>query len=114
MIINKHLLPFILVAFIVITAMLVISCEEQLSKKPVLVTDVHLDRSEITLLLINDTEQLTATVLPEDATNQKVAWTSSNDTVATVDSTGMVTAIGEGQCTIKVTTDDFGYTATWK
>ena len=92
--------------------MIVVSCEEELSKKPVLVTDVQLDKSEITLLLINDTEQLTATVIPENATNQKVAWTTSNDTVATVDSSGMVTAKGEGHCTITVTTDDFGYTGT--
>ena len=112
MIIKKQLLHFISVVFILITAMIVVSCEEELSKKPVLVTDVQLDKSEITLLLINDTEQLTATVIPENATNQKVAWTTSNDTVATVDSSGMVTAKGEGHCTITVTTDDFGYTAT--
>ncbi len=92
--------------------MIVFSCENELSKKPVLVTDVKLDKSEITLVLINDTQQLTATVLPENATNQKVAWTSDNETVATVDSIGVVTAKGQGQCTITVTTDDFGYTAT--
>ncbi len=109
---KKHLLHFISVAFIVITVMIVFSCENELSKKPVLVTDVKLDKSEITLVLINDTQQLTATVLPENATNQKVAWTSDNETVATVDSIGVVTAKGQGQCTITVTTDDFGYTAT--
>ena len=110
---NKHLLHFISVAFIVITVMIVGSCEKDLSnKKPVLVTSVTLDKSEITLVLINDTEQLTATVLPENATNQKVAWTSNNETIAAVDSLGVVTAIGAGQCTITVTTDDFGYTAT--
>ena len=109
---KKRNLHFISVVFIVITAMIVITCKDELSKKPVLVTNVKLDKSEISLPLINDTEQLTATVIPEDATNQKVAWTTSNNTVATVDSTGMVTAKGEGQCTITVTTDDFGYTAT--
>ena len=109
---NKHLLHFISAAIIVITVMIVFSCENELSKKPVLVTDVKLDKSEITLVLINDTQQLIATVVPENATNQKVAWTSNNETVATVDSSGVVTAKGEGQCTITVTTDDFGYTAT--
>ena len=112
MIIKKQLLHFISVAFILITATIVVSCENELSKKPVLVTDVKLDKSEITLVLINDTQQLTATVVPENATNQKVAWTSNNEAVATVDSSGVVTAKGEGQCTITVTTDDFGYTAT--
>ena len=56
---------FISVAFIVITAMVVVSCEKQVAKKPVLVTGVQIDKSEITLVLINDTGQLTATVLPE-------------------------------------------------
>ena len=109
---KKYSIPLISAVFILLTAMIVVSCEKQVSKKPVLVTDVQLDKAEITLTLINDTEQLTATVLPEDATNQKVAWTTSNDTVATVDSTGMVTARGEGQCTVTVTTDDFGFTST--
>ena len=112
---KRHLLHSILGALIVITVMIVVSCERELSnKKPVLVTEVKLDKSEITLVLINDTEQLTAIVLPENATNKKVAWTSSDETVAAVDSSGVVTAKGEGLCEVTVTTDDFGYTATCK
>ena len=109
---KKHLLHFIWSAFIVITVMLVVCCEKESNKKPVLVTDVKLDKTEITLVLINDTEQLTAIVLPENASNKKVRWTSSDAAVATVDSLGVVTAKGEGQCEVTVTTDDFGYTAT--
>ncbi len=110
---KKHLLYFISVVLIVLTAIIVVNCkDEPEKKKTVLVTGVDLDKSEVTLALINDTEQLTATVLPEDATNQEVAWTSSNEAIAVVDNSAMVTAKGEGKCKITVTTDDFGYTAT--
>jgi len=99
-------------ALFVIILMIVVCCENELSiKKPVLVTDVKLYKTEVTLVLIGDTETLTAKVLPENATNKKISWTSADETIASVDSLGLVTAKGEGQCKITVTTDDFGYTA---
>ncbi len=52
-----------------------------------------------------DTLQLTATVLPEDATYPDVVWTSSNETVATVDQTGTVTAVQGGFAIITATAD---------
>jgi glycosidase len=58
------------------------------------------------------TQQLTATVAPSNATNQNVAWTSSNTSVATVNSTGLVTAVAAGAATITVTTEDGNKTAT--
>ncbi|GCF93599.1 hypothetical protein NRIC_14900 [Enterococcus florum] len=57
------------------------------------------------------TYQLTATVMPENATNKDVTFTSSNPSVATVDANGIVTAISEGTFTITVTTVDGGFTA---
>jgi Icc-related predicted phosphoesterase len=54
---------------------------------------------------------LTATVLPENASNKNVTWTSSNLEVATVGSNGLVTAINEGCATIIVTTQDGNKTA---
>ncbi len=53
-----------------------------------------------------ETLQLAATVLPEDATDQTVTWTSSNDGVATVDANGLVTAVAPGTATITATTND--------
>lgn len=53
-------------------------------------------------------------VLPENATNKKVTYKSSDENVATVDSNGKVTAIKEGSADIKVTTEDGGYTAVCK
>ncbi len=58
------------------------------------------------------TEQLTATVMPTNATNKLVSWSSSNTGVATVNSTGLVTGVSAGNATITVTTNDGNYTAT--
>ena len=75
------------------------------------VTDVSLDQSSV-YLKTGDTVQLTAEVEPANAANQGLTWTSSNPSAATVDSTGKVTAVGEGTATITVTTADGGHTAT--
>lgn len=60
----------------------------------------------------NATKQLTAVVYPTDAANKNVTWTSSNDAIATVDGTGLVTAKAVGKATITATTEDGGYTDT--
>ena len=78
---------------------------------PILVTGVTLEPTSLTLFT-SDTASLTATVQPEDATNKTVNWSSSNEAVATVDTNGKVTAVGEGTATITVTTADGGKTAT--
>lgn len=75
------------------------------------VTGVTLDKTSLTLKEGENTT-LTATVSPEGATNSSVAWTSSNETVATVDANGKVIAMATGSATITVTTTDGGYTAT--
>jgi len=75
------------------------------------VTGVALDPSTLNLI-VNETGQLTATISPENATNQLVAWSTTNNSVATVDQTGLVTASGTGTAKIVVTTDDGGFTDT--
>ncbi len=57
-------------------------------------------------ITINNTQQLTANVLPADAFNKKVIWTTSNATVATVNLSGLVTAVSLGTATITATTED--------
>lgn len=54
---------------------------------------------------------LTASVQPGTASNQKVTYSSSNPAVATVDPDGTVHAVGEGEATITVTTQDGRFTA---
>ena len=54
-------------------------------------------------LNIGETVQLEATVLPEDTTDKSLEWQSSNDEIATVDKSGLVTAIGMGSATITAT-----------
>ena len=76
----------------------------------VAVTGVSLNKPAVTLL-VGATTQLAATVAPSNATNKNVSWSSSDETVATVDATGLVTAVGEGTATITVTTVDGGYAA---
>ena len=78
---------------------------------PVAVTSVSLDESEISLK-IGKTQSLTATVTPANATNKSVTWTSNNTNVATVSNAGLVTAVGTGNATITVTTEDGNKTAT--
>jgi hypothetical protein len=62
-------------------------------------------------LQINETQQITATVIPANATNKNVSWRSSAPTIATVNSTGLVTALAQGSATITATTADGGFTA---
>lgn len=57
-------------------------------------------------LKVAETCQLTATVLPENATNKNVIWSSSNEGVATVTSSGLVNAIAIGDAVIKATAED--------
>ncbi len=80
-------------------------------KNPAAVTGVTLDKENVTLTKAGETAQLTAGVVPADAANKKVIWTSSDSKVATVDESGKVTAVGTGTCTITVTTEDGSKTA---
>ena len=66
---------------------------------------VSLNKPSLTLEAGNK-ETLTATVLPENATNKNVTWTSSNENVATVSATGEVTAVAVGNATITTKTVD--------
>ena len=75
------------------------------------VTGVVLNKTGVTLEK-DETYELRADVIPYDATNQKVSWTSNATSVATVDQEGKVTAVGPGKATITVTTADGNYKAT--
>jgi uncharacterized protein YjdB len=78
--------------------------------KPVSVTGVTLDQSTATID-VGATVQLTATVSPENADDNSVTWSSSDDAVASVNNSGQVTGVAEGTATITVTTNDGDFTA---
>ena len=103
-------------------------CEYEVEKPVVIEPDsIELDYSHIDLN-VGETFALTATVYPENATNKTVTWLSDDESVATVDENGVVTAIGEGitviyantisgeaeaRCTVEVTDDSIPSRLTW-
>ena len=88
-----------------------------LSVRPVLgeplipVGNVSLDKTEI-ILSVGETSTLSATVLPDNATDKTVTWSSSKTSVATVSPSGVVAGVSSGYAVITVTTIDGGKTAT--
>lgn len=80
--------------------------------KTMATTGVSVDPSSVILTSIGATQSLSATVSPASAVNKNVTWSSSNITVASVNSSGLVTAHSEGAATITVTTDEGGFTDT--
>ena len=78
-------------------------------KPTVSVTGVKLDQTSLSLT-VGGTGTLNATVQPDNATNKAVTWSSSHETVATVDN-GVITAVGAGTADITVTTQDGQKTA---
>ena len=89
------------------------SCKVTVKAKAVGVTEVTLDRAELTLTE-GETETLTATVRPDNADNRKVTWSSDKTEIATVDGAGKVTAVKAGEAVVTVTTEDGGKTASCK
>ena len=67
------------------------------------VTGVKLNTNNLPML-VGETETLTATVLPAEATNKSVSWQSSDNETVTVDEDGKIEALKEGRAYITVTT----------
>ena len=74
------------------------------------VTGVTLNKTS-TSLYVGDTETLTPTITPDNATNKNLTWSSDTPSVASVNN-GVVTAVAPGTATITATTVDGGFTAT--
>lgn len=95
--------------YFVLFAMVLMFVSTSCEKK---ITDVTLDIVCLTIAP-NYVKTLVATVLPENASNKNVTWTSSNEVVATVNN-GVVSTHSVGQTIITVTTEDGNKTATCK
>ena len=78
---------------------------------PVSVTGISISDSSATIS-IGETKQLSASVIPSYASNKNISWSSSNTSVATVNNTGLVTGVAEGNATITATSSDGNKTAT--
>lgn len=78
--------------------------------EPVPVTGVSVS-PESAEIFMGATTQLTAAVEPENADIKDVTWSSSDESIATVDASGLVTGIKAGNADITVTTKDGGKTA---
>lgn len=74
------------------------------------VTSVTLSKDTMNLDL-SVSENLTANVLPSNANNKNVVWSSSDPNIANVDQTGKVTGVNAGTASITVITSDGGYRA---
>lgn len=75
------------------------------------VTGISLSETTVELKP-GETHQLTATVLPQNASNAEVTWYSDKESVAKVSQSGLVSAVSTGEATIHVVTSDGGKMAT--
>jgi uncharacterized protein YjdB len=96
---------YLKMAFVSLFAVVALgSCDKDENGKdsvPVEVTGITLDKTEITLAL-NASATLTATVVPDDATDKTVVWTTSDANKVTVNN-GTVTDVAEGSATVTAT-----------
>lgn len=83
------------------------SCEVEVWSNPV--TSVSLSKTTMTIGT-GRSEQLTAKVMPEDASDPSVTWTSANPGIAVVDENGNVTGVAPGCTIITAKTNDGGFT----
>ena len=80
-------------------------CEIEVVEPDVAVEGIELNETEA-FMYVGDTLQLIANVLPENATNKNVTWTSSDRSVAVVNKSGLVIAIDAGTLTVTAITED--------
>lgn len=80
------------------------SCSDK-DKGPQKVTSITITPNNVTLTA-GQSQTFTATVLPDGATDKNVKWSTSDDTKATVNEAGAVTAVAEGKVTLTATAED--------
>ncbi|MCD8263489.1 MAG: Ig-like domain-containing protein [Tannerellaceae bacterium] len=107
---NKFLVKGMAAILCMTTLFVSVSCSDDDDDTKVSVSGVTLDRPSVSLAP-GSTVTLNATVTPSNAANQAVTWSSSDEAVATVSSSGVVTGVAEGTATVTVKTDEGNYTA---
>lgn len=82
-------------------------CKVKVEKKAVPVSGITIDKESLKMK-VGETYHLTAKVSPEDATDKSVVWKSEDESIATVDQEGLVTAVKGGSKTmITATSGEF-------
>ena len=102
----KRLLPFIALA--AVTFLSVFSCQQE--PEEIRVSSISLSKSTLELT-VGDQASLDATISPDNATNKKISWNSSKESVATVTPDGIVEAVSAGTAFITASSDDSGVNA---
>lgn len=82
-----------------------VSAQCEVTVNPVNVSSITLNKTEAELVA-GDKLQLEATIVPDNATNKSLSWSSTNEAVAVVSENGLVTAVGSGFAQIKATAND--------
>ena len=102
----KPFLSFIVLATIAISSLL--SCQK--GPEEIRVSSISLSKSTLELT-VGDQASLEATISPDNATNKKIRWSSSKESVATVTPEGIVEAVSAGTAFITATSEDSGVNA---
>ncbi|MFZ7122023.1 MAG: Ig-like domain-containing protein [Eubacteriaceae bacterium] len=82
-----------------------LTVNEKEEEKTIPVTEIEVSEFEEEME-IGKTQTITASILPTDATNQSIEYISTNKEVATINSSGKITAIAKGNTTIKIKADE--------
>jgi len=101
----KNILNYTLLVIAMVSFVFVACNRTEDPPPPILVSDILISQSAASLD-IGDTLRLSVSILPSNADNQAVTWTSSNDTVATVCENGIVVARAGGTANITATSAD--------
>ena len=99
----KRFLSFIVLVTIVISS--VLSCQQGLEE--IRVSSISLSKSTLELT-VGDQASLDATISPDNATNKKISWNSSKESVAKVTPDGIVEAVSAGTAFITARSEDSG------
>ena len=88
------------------------TCTVTVTTSAVSVSSISVNPTTLSLTVGGLSSQLTPTILPANASNQNVNWSSNFSNIASVSTTGIVTPVAIGNCVITVTTVDGNHTAT--
>ncbi|RKD94052.1 Ig-like domain-containing protein [Marinifilum flexuosum] len=95
----------IISALCLLCAFTFVACDDDNEDAIVKVSSIEFEESALELE-VGATKQLKVNVLPEDAFDKSVKWSSSNEEVATIDESGLLTAVEAGNATITATAVD--------